>query len=366
MINKAYLILIIAVFCGTEIVLGQVSPVKYETSYVGEMVDNFHGGIKQGTAYLGMANISLSLDTKNAGLWDGGVFLVNAAGTHGGNPSGDLIGDYQGISNIEAGLRTYIQELWFKQTIGRISLIAGMQDLGSEFAVNEYGALLINSSFGVHSTLSHNIPAPIFPYSTLAAQVHWNASDNSIGKLAVFNGQDGDGALLISEFGYTAEFFDDLPGTFTAGAYYHNHLTQTGAALEDGTQETSYEDNYGMYLVAGQVISKNLSGGKLVLFSQLGISPYSRNDHNFYFGSGINCYGLFECRPDDAAGLAVAHAGFYSSLRKNETTIEMTYMAQITQNIFVQPDIQYIINPAGTDEKLKNTFAGIVRFGVSF
>lgn len=53
-------------------------------------------------------------------------------------------------------------------------------------------------------------------------------------------------------------------------------------------------------------------------------------------------------------------------MHKHETTIEAYYKAQITENIFLQPDIQYVINPSGSDIKLENSFVGILRLGLNF
>ena len=100
----------------------------FEASYIGDNINNLSGGIKRGSSYLGMANLRVLFDTQNAGLWKGGSFYLNAANTHGATPSADMLGDVQVVSNIDAGDHTYVQELGFKQTIGRVELIAGLQD----------------------------------------------------------------------------------------------------------------------------------------------------------------------------------------------------------------------------------------------
>ena len=79
------------------------SPFSYEASYTGDLVSNFKGGIKTGTAYLGLANLKAGFDTEKARWWKGGQLFVNVGNTHGGEPSATLVGDFQGISNIEAG-----------------------------------------------------------------------------------------------------------------------------------------------------------------------------------------------------------------------------------------------------------------------
>jgi len=62
------------------------------------------------------------------------------------------------------------------------------------------------------------------------------------------------------------------------------------------------------------------------------------------------------------AGLGIAHAKLYN--RANETAIELTYELQPLPFLFIQPDIQYIINPSGINQKLNNCFAAFLRFEV--
>lgn len=354
-----------------------ISPFKYGASYIGDFVSNQGGGIREGSRYLGMANIMISFDTKAAGLWKGGMFYINAANTHGGTPTSDMIGDFQGITNIEAGNLTYLHELWYKQLIGNFTLTAGLQDLASEFAVSEYSSLFLNGSFGTHSTIADNVPAPIFPLTALGAQLHWNISESFSGKFAVFDGHpddfennpyniswkltSSDGYFTVSELNYTTELINQLTGIFKIGTYYHNHIVTS-----DESEHTTVTNNYGVYFVADQLLFEKSNGKKLGFFTQAGISPYKKNKNNFYLGTGINYSGLFKSRISDILGLAVAHAGFRNSSHENETVIEFSYMVQITDNISIQPDFQYIINPAGTDEELPNTLAGIVRMGFNF
>ena len=96
-------------------------------SYKGDFVSNLNGGIKTGSTYLGLADLFLELNTENAGLWKGGTFMLHGANTHGGEPSANLIGDLQVVSNIEAGNHTFLYELWYSQTFGNVHTTIGLQ-----------------------------------------------------------------------------------------------------------------------------------------------------------------------------------------------------------------------------------------------
>ena len=51
---------------------------------------------------------------------------------------------------------------------------------------------------------------------------------------------------------------------------------------------------------------------------------------------------------------------------RDETAIELTYKVQVTSQIYLQPEMQYVVHPGGTDMKLKNATVGLVRLGLEF
>lgn len=352
---------------------------SWEASYVGDFAGNFIGGKKRGTAYLGMANIKIGLETKIIGLWAGGQFLINGASTHGRTPSGELFGDFQVASNIEAGNRTYLHELWYKHSMDNAEFTIGLQDLNAEFVRSEYASSFINSSFGVPSLISDNIPVPIFPLTALGITGKFQLNETLIFQAALFDGLPEDfesnqynlnwelssrnGFLMFSEFQLSTQI-NNLPGTIKAGGYFHSHLTETQE--EAGHAEAAFNENYGFYLIADQTVWQKNDNTKLGFFTQLAVSPGNINRHNYYIGGGFSYSGIFNKSGNDLLGLAFAHAGLNNSNANHETTIELFYKAIITENLFIQPDFQYIINPAGAENKLDNALAAFIRFGVNF
>ena len=53
-------------------------------------------------------------------------------------------------------------------------------------------------------------------------------------------------------------------------------------------------------------------------------------------------------------------------MKKDETILEICYKAQLTKNMYIQPDFQYVINPEGTGLNLENAIVGFVRVGLNF
>jgi porin len=366
---------IFVVFLSFFIVTGysQEQPLRKEGalhlsgSYIGDLVSNFNGGIKKGTTYLGLANIKLAFDSEKANLWKGGEAMVNVGNAHGGEPSRNLVGDFLGVSNIEAGNLTFMYELWYRQKFGNTSLKVGLQDLNADFATTENSALFTNSTFGIQSSIADNISVPIFPLTALGVHFKWNMAKSCTLQTAVFDGTPDEfgtnpynlhwklskdqGYLLVSEFQLEKSLIKDKSGKYKVGVYYHCHNDSITVEQKAG----------GLYVVCDQQITDKLSA-----FSQIGYSPKSKINYNHFYSLGLNYRGVIAKRPKDQLGVAVAYAGIDQKDVGSEMALEMTCQIELSENFYIRPDIQYIINPAGTDVKLDNALVGFVRFGAKF
>lgn len=353
--------------------------ISFEASYVGDVVANMHGGIKTGATYLGLANFKLGFDTEKAGLWRGGQLLVNAGNTHGGEPSATLVGDFQGVSNIEAGDLTFLYELWYQQQVGQLSLTLGLQDLNASFAVCESATLFTNSSFGIQSSIANNIPAPLFPLTALGADIHWQVTPSTCWQMAIYDGLPDnidsnpynvrwklnatDGALLVSEGSRELSWLGNHKGYVKLGGYFHSHKSSHSVVASNALPEK----NYGFYLIADQEIHRRTDGsGCISLFLQLGLSPKRENCNNRYVGVGLTFKGMVRSRLKDEFGVALAYAGFHNATVGEETALECSYRAQLLRAIYLKPTVEYVIHPAGTDVPLPDALVGALRFGLNF
>ena len=367
--NKRYIFLLISLIYVTS--KGE-NPLLIEANYTGEGVANFSGGIKSGTAYSGMANIYVTFDTEKSKLWKGGTFFLNMANTHGCTPSATLIGDYQVESNIEAGNHSFLQEFWYQQKIKSLLLTIGLQDMNVDLANTENGAVYRNSSFGIMPVISSDVSVPIFPLTALGVTVEWDITKDTHWISAAYDGAitdfdknpynvewnlcKKDGVLIASELQQDIQLYNELNGTLKLGGYYHTHKLQD----DNGGKSTS---NYGIYAIADQTIIKTSETKETSVFVQCGYNPNKYVQNSFYLGGGINQYGIGQ-RKKDILGMAFAHAVFTTDGLKPETAFELTYKTVFTDYFYLQPDIQYVIHPAGTGVNLKNAFAAAIRFGL--
>lgn len=356
----------------------QEPALQMNAAYKGDLVHNFNGGITTGTTYLGLADLFVSFDTEKAGLWKGGQLLVHGANTHGGEPSAELVGDFQGISNIEAGNHTFLYELWFKQKFFNLTATVGVQDLNVEFANSKVSSLFLNSSFGINSVISTNIAAPIFPVTKPGITLSADISKKVIIKSAIYKGCPVDfelnpynlnwntnyeqGLLIITEGQVSWTGSHEKDNLLKGGFFYHHHCSQDDMPAGQ-TQKLMKE--YGIYLVGEHRITLTEDEGKgLKIFYQGGLSPH--NDNFGYFGAGFSYTGFLSSKGSDVLGLAFADGMKDNNCGNNEITIELTYKVQLSDQIYLQPDMQYVVHPGGTDSRLDNATVGLLRVGMEF
>lgn len=358
-----------------------INAMHYEATYFADVASNYTGGLQTGTVYLGLIDLKASLK----GMWKGGEIMVHMQNTHGGSPSGDLVGDLQVCNNIDNGDHSYLYELWYRQNIGKFSVLLGKHDLNSEFFTSDYGGEYLNSSFGIMPLVSINVPVSIFPKTGLGLIFRYDFSETFVVQTSLYDGDlldlesdpygvdftigHKEGYISFTEIRSKTNIFS-LPGTYKFSYFYHT------CKFSDITDENiSYNGNWGACFIADQLLMKENIEGKqgLGTLVQCGISPKNRSLIDFYLALGLNYYGLIPGRDEDFCGISIAHASISNQLvssdpgniLKHETAIEFIYSAILGDHVAIKPDLQYIINP-GADISLNNALTGMLRFQITF
>ncbi|NJM14121.1 MAG: carbohydrate porin [Bacteroidales bacterium] len=159
-----------------------------EAIYTGDFFNSFFGGTKQGFGYMGLIDLSLSLDLNLLGLKGGGAFSVNIQNTHGRSLTGEYVGDIQTISNIDNRNAAYLYQLFYARQTGKVGFLIGKHDLNSEFIASDLGGEYVNSSFGIMPAVSMNLSPSIFPKTSAALVASYQANDQISIKAAVYDG----------------------------------------------------------------------------------------------------------------------------------------------------------------------------------
>jgi len=398
-----------AMTCGAPAVYGQMAtgdsgarPVILTFSYTGELVQNAGGGARRGTTFAGAAGGEVTLLLGRLVGWHGARLFVFALGTHGGAPS-DLVGDVQGVSNLEAPPpgAVRLEEAWLQQNLldNRLSWLVGRYDLNTEFYRLQSGALFINSSFGIGPEFAHSgVAGPsIFPNTAVGTRLDFKPSPNVVWRAAVLDGvpvdrpgdgtrvfASGDGALLVGEvallarpdtvgvprqrrFGIGRGRTRPYRGKLAIGAWYYTaRFSDLVDTLPKGAS-VQHRGSGGVYLIG------DLTVRSLTAFAQLGLGDGRVNQIGGYVGGGFTLTAPFSSRAQDALGLAVAAARNGSHYERaqtaggpaaGETSVELTYLAQLGSWLTVQPDVQYVIHPGGT-RATRNAVVPGLRIAVS-
>ena len=335
--------------------------VSVEATYVGDLWSAVDGGLSDSAVYIQQLDVGVTIDLERviAG-WEGATLYVQGSYNDGSEFSA-LAGDAQIVSNIEAGVTAVrLYEAWLQQELDeRSSIKVGLIDLNTEFDVLDHAGLFINSAHGVGSVLGlsgENGPS-IFPATSLAARVDYEFDSGLTLRLGVFDGVPGDldrpnataiklghgeGVLVATEA--------ELP--LPAGKLLFGHWRYT--ADFETIDGFAANNNRGWYVRGEHWLTPPAQDEKAGLagFFRIGTGEGSINPFDTFLGAGLTYYGPLEGRPEDRLGLALATVFAsdvferISGARGAETNIELTYSAQLTDWLRLQPEIQYVSNPA--------------------
>ncbi len=334
---------------------------QFEAAYTGEFLSNVSGGISTGSVYLDNLNMTLDVDVSEAWGFGSGQLFVHGLYNNGTTFSDEFVGDFQVVSNIEAGHAFRLYEFWYELSNQSWSLRTGLYDLNSEFDTNGVSDLFLNSSHGIGAEIGQtgdNGPS-IFPVTSLAARADASL-DNVTVRVAVLDGVPGDpdnpsrtaielggddGVLSIAEvdvnFGARSRFWSGI----------WRYSGEFDRLYSSGTSNR----NEGWY--AGVETRTELGGRTVAGFMRYGQANDQLNPVSNYFGAGFVIAAPVASRPDDLLGFALASVGagrpyrnsleqFDPNIKHRETSWEVSYRAKINDRLIVQPDIQLIQNPS--------------------
>ena len=309
---------------GLDPVAAEEEPaVSVDALYVGDFWRNTTGGLRTGSAYLGNANLAVTVDGGRALGLDGLSFYVDAQSMHGQGVSSRLVGDAQTLSNIETQSQLRLYEMWMEQSFGDRagrSLRFGLYDLNAEFDSLETAHLFLNASSGVGPTLAQtgvNGPS-IFPVTSLGARVQWSFSPAWTARVALLDGVPGDpnhptlnrlrfgthdGLLAITEIGYSGAKLHKL----AVGAWgYTAKFDEIVPASSEMAPEQA-RGNRGFYVIGdGQLFAESDDSAQgLDAFVRLGSANDRINRFHDFVGAGLVYTGALPGRPEDKLGLAV-------------------------------------------------------------
>ncbi len=293
------------------------------------------GGARDGNAFLAKPEVRFTLEGHNHH-----ALVVDLGATNGQSVSA-LVGDAQGVSNIEAPRAARVFNFFYEMpltTAGNTTLRAGIIDLNAIFYVQgDAAAVFLNSSHGIGPEFSHsgrNGPS-VFPNMGLAATLEYSIRQGTA-RLGVFDAEPNDP-------GQPSRMALHLPGqrgALLAGEWDMGNARIGGWAYTGDEQKldatSSGRGDAGAYGILQFKPTPTVGS-----WFTVGTSNSAFNGIDSYVGAGaVKNVGR------NSFGVAIASAGFADSSRR-ETTLEFTAPIDLGHGFAVQPDLQWILNPSG-------------------
>ena len=349
--------------------------VEFNANYTGEIFGNPSGGKKHGSVFDGLLKLSLEVNLEKAvGLPDA-TFRISGLYPHGTSGSTQNVGDASFFSNIDSFDTYRLVDLWVEQKLaeGKLSLKVGQMRVDDVFGVTDTAALFINATFGVPNPPLTPMSLGIYPVGALGARVRFEPIEGlyalagiydgnpspkdfpfpeNIGTSAKRHGTDwalrsSEGTLIATEAGYQRSGCS-LPGAVRLGLLHH---TYDFADVRTAYAGTFHDSSTSGYIVIDQTLwqkSKDSKEGASI-FLRGTLAEKDTSFMNQTAQAGAVYTGL--AGSEDKLGVAFARNKFSPGQTSYgaESITELSYQVPLTSFLRVQPDIQYISRPGGTD-----------------
>ena len=380
------------------------SGVELSASYTNNIAGNPVGGMTQSFAYADNFSFGMQLDFEKLIKWQGLTLTVSALDRNGSNLSARNIGNQFTVQQVYGTETVVFYALVLEQRLleDKLGIKLGRFSTGDDFASSPLYWLYMNNGIdGNPQALPVNTAFSSYPASVWGARLRVDPSPEWFAMGGIYQAtslnlyrdhgldwsmNNSDGVLMIGQVGWTPEFFkkpaaaskpsdgkslaegktvrpvspdagmQGLPGHYWFGAYY-----SPWQFAQFGSTETA-SNSYGFYWHADQMVWQEEAGSDqgLTLWSAFVLSPQQNiSKLPFQVNSGIVYKGLVPARDHDTTMLGFVYGNFSDDYAGTvaatgagtpsyEIALEAGYRIQVTKFAYIQPNVQWIINPGGT------------------
>lgn len=370
------------------------------SSYTANPLANVSGGERQGFAYTGSYGIDAKCDLEKIFGCRDWEFYV-AFGWRAGSNLARKIGNQFPPAQVYGNQTWWLNQFYFRKTFcqEKGELKFGRIEGGDNFLQNPLYYHYVSNAFdGNPIGIFFNANFSAYPNSQWGAYLRYDFLKVFRAKFAIYstnprtnydNGfnwrfRGDDGTLYITEWSYRPNqepCSQGLPGNYKV-AYYHY------SGKFDRFRGGTARGNYGGYLLVDQMIYRRGGPGSdcgLTPWVAFLFAPKDRNTFPFFFDGGVVYKGWMRCRPHDVSAFGLAYGSYSETLRdvqqiakmlnipgvygdrpqNFEMVIELNHLFQINKYSYVQPCLQYIIDPKGYGD-IPNALVLGGQFGIIF
>ncbi len=381
--------------------------IDFSATYTSIFAGNPVGGVHpKGSTYIDNIAITSLMDTEKLFGWHGGHFIMSVEQQDGGdknNLSSKNVGNFFLVNGAVGGttikwVNLYYQQLFYHDRINiNIGRFAAMDEFDNSPVLSNYvGTLQANPTnirttwnpntswasrlkilmthdtelrlgiFQITKTSINGLNWNFYPDDTASyfAQYDWNPEFGKAGNTWIFQGAEKNSSSSKIQGTTSEKSFKtpvDLsqlkrfPGHYFVGAYYNAEGTS------QYTSNTSLANSYAFYWHADQMVYRPnpLTEAGLLLWTEFGYTPQSENTVVTFQAKGGAIYtGLIPGRKNDFTIMGIGYGAFSSSYASflettsnedptYEMVSELGYRINFSRFFYVQPDLQWIVNPNG-------------------
>lgn len=360
-------------------------PVQFAAEYTLDLVGVDAGRSGRDRYLLDNLDVTADLDLARLVGWGGATGHVHLLNNFGGMPN-NTARTLQGIDNIEVGSqRVRLFEAWLEQGLGsRASMRVGLYDMNSEFYSNDAAAVLLAPAFGVGSEIAATGPngPSIFPSTALSLRLETRVGARGYARAAIINAEArtiGDprgvdmkfhkGGLLIGEMGI------DRGSKVAVGAWTYTRRQDDIGAV-DPAGAPLRRQAHGGYVIFQQPLNDPNGARATQAFVRAGVSDGHTTAFRGGWQAGFLVARPLPSRPDGLLSIGANQAYLARDYRRllrddgtgaarAESAIELTYADSILPHVTLQPDLQWVLRPAGRPDR-DDVFAFTLRLGVRY
>ena len=387
-------------------------------NYTSDLAGNVTGGMSRGFTYCD--NLTLDLEFQSGPLfgYQGGTLSVIMLNRDGNSLSAQNIGNQFTVQQVYGGSTAIFYGLAYNQRFcdDKISFKFGRMTAGDDFASSPLYWLYMNNGIdGSPKSLKINGKFSSYPWAVWGARLRALVTPENEAMLGIYQVtpqtslpymhgfnwtmNPGDGVMVLGQFGWAPEFFKPinpsapavqgdgkavapiadnltprgLPGHYWMGGYY-----STWTYPQCGTSQ-GQPGAYGLYWHFDQMLYRMnpCKDTGLTAWSAFALCPQQNTAKvPFQFNGGLVYPGLIPCRPRDVSIVGVAYGNFSSNYAlANQSSLggyatfelvyELGYRINMTRFAYVQPDLQWVINPGGSGS-IPNALVLGAQIGVTF
>lgn len=383
--------------------------VDINMTYAGDFLNNVTGGKACGFNYNDSTGLDFNFDMEKMKGWQGLQFHVSGLYRQGKNISQRLIGNAFVASSLYGQQQLRLYGLYAQKSLFKDSLNIrlGRISAGDDFASSPLYQVYVNNSIdGNPISFPINLTSSTYPNAQWGVRAKFRPVNSFMWMGGVYNadGRVGRneahgadftikarrGILFIQEFSYLSNqkgMPDELPGNYKAGFYYNSgyfkdyYKDDNGNSYAiSGLSQKKHHGNYGMYVHMDQMVYRKPNGKDgqgLTPFVVVTLAPSDTNQFPFFIDGGLVYKGLIPKRASDVTAIGIAYGQYSRQLskyqqdsgiaqQKYEMMVEATYKIMVTKWFYLQPDVQYIMNPNGGNQNNSDALVVGTRVGLTF